>query len=152
MDITDEILLGCNSAVVQPTGNVISRKNNQELQFEQVCNLVVPPEEKKVAINISTIKKVQKECVEAKKRKCSYAEWCLGISTLLLGAFLSALMGKMPYEFSLLSVFSYTVCPVGGVGCLIFYFTGRKNENKSIVEFATRIEEYVGSFEDVEED
>ena len=151
MDITEEIFLECNNVVMQPAENVISKKNNQELQYEQIHNIVVLPEEKKVAINISAIKRVQKECEEAKKRKCWYAEWCLGISTLLLGAFLSALISKMPYEWSWLSVLSYTICPIGGIACFILYFTGRKNENSNIVDFANRIEEQICNLEDMED-
>ncbi len=151
MDITEEIFLGCNNVVVQPTENVISKKNNHELKYEQTHNIVVLPEEKKVAINISAIKRVQKECEAAKKRKCGYAEWCLGISTLLLGAFLSALMSKMPYELSWLSVLSYTICPIGGVSCFILYFTGRKGENSGIVDLANRIEEQICNVGDMED-
>ena len=140
---TEEIIQGCNNVIFEQTGNVINSSDNQSLQYEQMHSVVLPPEETKIAINISTLKKVRHECQKVKESKFSLAELWLGFATMFLGAFLSALMSKTPYELSLLSVLSYTICPIGGVGFGISYFYCRNNENRNITQFAERIEEYI---------
>lgn len=73
--------------------------------FQSCNNVVLPPEEKKIAINISAIRKIRYECACAKENKFTYAELWLGLSTLFLGAFFSALISKIPYKVNFLSIF-----------------------------------------------
>lgn len=147
---TEEIIQGCNNVIFEQTGNVINSSDNQSLQYELMHSVVLPPEEKKI-INISTLRKVRQECKKVKKSKFSFAELWLGFATMFLGAFLSALMSKMPYELSFLSVLFYTICPIGGVGFGISYFYCRNNENRSITQFAEKIEEYILDPDNMEE-
>ena len=111
----------------------------------------MPPEEKKIAINISAIRKIRYECACAKENKFTYAELWLGLSTLFFGAFFSALISKIPYKVNFLSIFFYSVCPVlGGIFCVAYFFC-RKNNNRDIVQLAEKIEEYIIDPEDMEE-
>ena len=149
MDSTEEIFQSCNNVVLEETSNVISKDNNHTLQYEQIHNVVLPSEEQKIAINISVLKKIKNECDQAKKHKFSYAEVWLGISTLLLGGFFSAIMSKIPYELNFLSILFYTICPVGGVGFGIAYFFCREKENQDATQLAERIEGYLPDAEEI---
>ena len=151
MDIAEEIFQSCNNVVVEETNNVISKDSNNTLRYEQTHDVVLPPEEKKIAINVSAIKKVRYECECAKKNKFTYAELWLGIATMLIGAFFSALISKVPYELNILSVLFYSICPIGGVGFGVAYFFCRNNNNRDIVQFAEKIEEYILDPEEMEE-
>lgn len=149
MDL-EEIFQSCNNVVIEEAGNVID-ESNHTLQYEQKHNVVLPPEEKKIAINISAIRKIRYECACAKENKFTYAELWLGLSTLFFGAFFSALISKIPYKVNFLSIFFYSVCPVlGGIFCVAYFFC-RKNNNRDIVQLAEKIEEYIIDPEDMEE-
>lgn len=151
MVTTEEIFQACNNVMCEQASNVIDATDNQSLQYGKIHSVVLPPEEKKIAINISTLKKVRMECEKMKESVFSFAELWLGLATMLFGAFLSAIMSKVPYEFSFLSVLFYTICPIGGVGFGISYFYCRKNENRSITQFAEIIEEYIIDPDNMEE-
>lgn len=150
MDL-EEIFQSCNNVVIEEAGNVIDEKSNHTLQYEQKYNVVLPPEEKKIAINISAIRKIRYECACAKENKFTYAELWLGLSTLFFGAFFSALISKIPYKVNFLSIFFYSVCPVLGGIFGVAYFFCRKNNNRDIVQLAEKIEEYIIDPEDMEE-
>lgn len=150
MDL-EEIFQSCNNVVIEEAGNVIDEKSNHTLQYEQKHNVVLPPEEKKIAINISAIRKIRYECACAKENKFTYAELWLGLSTLFFGAFFSALISKIPYKVNFLSIFFYSVCPVLGGIFSVAYFFCRKNNNRDIVQLAEKIEEYIIDPEDMEE-
>ena len=127
MDKTDNIYQACNNVASEEANNVISKESNHTLQYDQRYDVMIPLEEKKIVINVSVLKKIKNECDQAKEYKFSYAEIWLGLSTLLLGGFLSAIMSKIPYEFNFLSILFYTICPVGGVSFGIAYFFCRKD-------------------------
>ena len=74
----------------------------------------------------------------------------MGLSTLLMGAFLSAIMSQVTYKFQILSVFFYTICPSLAVGCGIAYFFLRKNEIDDIKKFAEKIEYFFQNIADDE--
>ena len=151
MDNIQEIFEACNNVIIEETSNVISQDNNNVLSYEQTHNVVLPPEEKKIAINVSAIKKVRNECKRAKQKSLALSEVWLGLASLLLGAFLSALMSDIAYEWSWKSVLFYSVCPVGGVAFSVAYFFCRSNNNRDIVQFAEKIEEYILDPEEMEE-
>ena len=138
MDL-EEIFQSCNNVVIEEAGNVIDEKSNHTLQYEQKHNVVLPPEEKKIAINISAIRKIRYECACAKENKFTYAELWLG------------LISKIPYKVNFLSIFFYSVCPVLGGIFGVAYFFCRKNNNRDIVQLAEKIEEYIIDPEDMEE-
>ena len=151
MDITEEILQSCKNVVVEEASNVIDENSNHTLQYEQKHNVILPPEEKKIAINISAIRKIRYECECAKKSEFTYSELCLGLSTLLFGAFFSAVISQIPYTAKFLSVLFYSICPtLGGIFVVAFFFC-RKNNNKNIVQLAEKIEEYIVDPEGMEE-
>lgn len=103
----------------------------------------MPKARDKIVLDIDSIEKLQKECKEIKKTKYSYAEVCLGLASLLLGAFLSALISQVTYELKFLSVFFYSVCPVGGIGCSVAYWFLRKSNVADAKRLADYVEEYL---------
>ena len=88
--------------------------------------------------------------IKPKKTKFPFAEVFLGIASLLLGAFLGALIAKVPYELCFASVLSYNICPVGGIGCGVAYFFCRHNESADVVQLATQVDECVSDSDGVE--
>lgn len=151
MESVEEIFQDFNRVTAEEASNVISKDSNNTLQYEQLHNVVVPPEEKKIAINVSSLRRVRKECERVKQIGFSYAELWLGISSLLIGAFFSAILSKISYELNLLSIFFYTICPIGGVGFGVAYFFCRNKNNQDIIQFAEKIEEYILDPEEMED-
>jgi len=68
------------------------------------------------------------------------------------GAFLSAIVSKVTYEFKCISVFFYTICPMLGLGSGIAYLLCRINDIEDIKNFAEKIEECIPDFDEVRED
>ena len=151
MNLTEEIFQSCNNTIIEDAANIIDEKSNCTLEYQQKHNVVLPPEEKKIAITISAIRKIRYECDCAKKNKFAYAELCLGFSTLFFGAFFSALISQIPYKAILLSVFFYSICPTLGGILGVAYFFCKKNDNRDIAQLADRIEEYIIDPENMEE-
>ncbi|MDO5297783.1 MAG: hypothetical protein Q4F18_00025 [Clostridia bacterium] len=101
-------------------------------------------------MDASSVKKIKAECEEAKRAQFPYAEVFLGIASLLIGAFLSAILSKVTYEFKILSIFFYTICPVGGVGSGVAYWFCRKKDTADIKLFAEKVEGYIRNIEEME--
>lgn len=150
MELINQSYSEYSNASIENTDNVISTNANSMLQYEQKHNVVLPPEEQMIAISARTIKKMKDECSDAKKQTFPYAELWLGLATLFLGAFLSALISQINYELKFLSVLFYSICPVGGVGFGVSYFFCRKNNMVSIADFAKRIDEQLPVYQEEE--
>ena len=67
----------------------------------------------------------------------------MGVASLLLGAFLSALISQVTYELKFLSILFYSICPVGGIGCSVAYWFLRKNNIADAKKLADYVEEYL---------
>ena len=98
----DEIYQAFSNVTSEESGNVISDENNRNLQYKDIYNIHVPKSRDKIVLDIGSIEKLQKECKEIKQAKFPYAEVCLGVASLLLGAFLSALISQVTYELKFL--------------------------------------------------
>lgn len=127
----------------------IHNYSNAELQFSQTYNVRIPKAEAKIILDESSVKKIQDECEKAKKTSFPYGEVLLGVSSLLIGAFFSAILSKVPYELKLISVFFYSICPVCGIGCGVGYFFHRKKDTYDIKQFAEKIEECIKNIDNV---
>lgn len=138
------------SSTTEEIENVIPNTCNNELQYNQTVSVKVPKPRDKMLMDISSIDNIKNECKKAKETKFSFAELLLGISSLLLGAFLSAIMSQVTYELQILSVIFYTICPALGLGCGVAYFFCRKNEIDDIKKFAEKIEYCVLNADDDE--
>lgn len=68
--------------------------------------------------------------MKKQKKQFPYAEVLLGSVSLLIGVFWSAILSKVTYEFTMLSIFFYTICPAGGVGAGAAYWFCRKKTSK----------------------
>lgn len=91
--------------------NVIGPDSNGTLRFSQTYDVKVPKASGKVVLDASCVRKIKNLCNQAKKPKFPFAEVFLGIASLLLGAFLGALIAKVPYALCFASVLSYNICP-----------------------------------------
>lgn len=149
---TDEIYQGFAGSISQDAENIMPNDSNATLQYSQTYNVRVPKPEDKVVLDASSVKKIKAECEMAKKTQFPYAEVFLGIASLLIGAFLSAILSKVTYEFKLLSIFFYTICPVGGVGTGVAYWFCRKKDITDIKLFAEKVEGYIRNFDETEEE
>lgn len=139
----DEIYQAFSNVTSEESGNVISDENNRNLQYKDTYNIHVPKSRDKIVLDIGSIEKLQKECKEIKQAKFPYAEVCLGIASLLLGAFLSALISQVTYELKFLSILFYSICPVAGIGCSVAYWFLRKNNVADAKKLADYVEEYL---------
>ena len=137
---------------VHNSGNVIYPYSNAEIPYNQLCKIRLPNPEEKILVDESVIKKIRSECIKAKKAHFPYAELLLGISTLLLGAFFSAIISKVSYEFKGISIFFYTICPMVGLGSGIAYLLCRIKDIEDIKHFAEKIEECIPNFDEIRED
>lgn len=136
--------------ISQKTESVINDASNKNLKYDQSFSVQIPAPEEKIVLNKSSIKKILKECSEAKKSKNYYADMFLGISTLLLGGFFSAIISQMEYKIGFLNVMFYTICPtIGGVFGVAYFFE-RKKENYDINKLSSRIEEELSNLNTME--
>jgi len=150
MDSTEELYQAFTNVITENVDNVISDKSNKELQFDQTVSVRVPKIREQVSIDKINVQKIKKVCEDANKEKFPLAEIFLGASTLFLGAFLSALLSKVPYAFNFIGVLSYSVCPFAGIGFGVAYIFKRKNNASDIKIFAEKVLEYIGDSLEVE--
>lgn len=107
-DLFDRIT---NNSITEEAENIISNTCNQELRYNQTFNVKLPKAKDQVLLDAYSVVKIKNECKKAKEVKFSFAELLLGISSLLLGSSISAVISQVTYEFQFLSVLFYTVCP-----------------------------------------
>lgn len=136
--------------ISQKAESVISDESNKNLKYDQSFSVQIPAPEEKIVLNKSSVRKILKECSKAKKHKNHYADMFLGICTLLLGGFFSAIISQMEYKIGFLNVIFYTICPtIGGIFGVAYFFE-RKKENYDINELASKIEEELSNVNDIE--
>lgn len=150
MDSTDAMMQAFETSTEDCVTNVIGPDSNGTLRFSQTYDVKVPKASGKVVLDASCVRKIKNLCSQAKTPKFPFAEVFLGIASLLLGAFLGALIAKVPYELSFASVLSYNICPIGGIGCGVAYFFCRHNESADAVQLATQIDECISDSDGVE--
>ena len=131
-----------DNIVVENVGNVIS--NNDMLKIKQTMDFTY-------AIRVSSISKVYKACTEVKKTKFSWAELWLSLSTLFLGAFISALVSQIEYMHSFLSIIFYSVCPALGGIFFMAYFMARKTSSLTATKLADIVQENIPNPNEMEE-
>ena len=147
-DLEQELV---NSTIEQEASVNITSEDSNELQYSQTYSVKIPKTENKVLVDVAELRKVKDICKTASNSKFSYAELFLGISTLLLGAFLSAMVSNIQYEFKIVSVFLYTICPALGLGCGVAYFFLRKKEVNDAKHLAERIVDCIDRYDENDE-
>lgn len=141
-----------DDAIVENAGNVVS--NNNVLKINQTMDVRVPKNDANdftYAIRVSSIRKIYKACDDVKKAKFLWAELWLSLSTLLLGAFLSALISQIKYEYKFWSIIFYSVCPALGGIFFVLYFMVRKQSTITATELADIIQENIPNPDEMEE-
>lgn len=96
-------------------------QNPSELTYEQTHTIKTPKPVELAAIAMADVHRIKEVCETMKKAQFPWGELLLGCATLFFGASFGALAGKLPYEFSFVSILFYTVFPVLGVGCIVGY-------------------------------
>lgn len=139
----DSFYSNISNTVMQNAENVISNDDNKELQYNQTFSVKVPSPGEKVVMDMDDLVKIKTECDKIKKNKFPYAEISLGLSTLFLGAFLSALISQISYECQFLSILFYSICPTIGIGLVVVYLFCRNNEMRTANDLAERIENHI---------
>lgn len=147
---TEELFQSFIGSISEDAENIMPNDSNAELQYSQTYNVRIPKPQDKVVLDAYSVKKIREECQKAKEVKFSYAEVLLGIASLLIGAFLSAILSKVSYELKFLSVFFYTICPMGGVGAGIAYWFCRKKDTTDIKMLAEKIEGLIVDYDETE--
>ena len=150
MDSADAMMQAFETSAEDCATTVIGPDSNGTLRFSQTYDVKVPKASGKIVLDASSVKKIKNLCAQAKNSKFPFAEVFLGVASLLLGAFLGALIAKVPYELNFASVLSYNICPVGGIGCGVAYFFCRHNESTDVVRLATQIDECIQYSDGVE--
>lgn len=145
---TEQLLSKANNVTIENAENVILDDSSTELEYNQKICVSVPPPKQQVLIDNNEIKKIITTCKVAKKSRFPLAELLLGLSSLLFGAFLSALISQIPYELCFLSIMFYTVCPAGGLTSGVAYFFCRKDEVCSVRQLAEKIEDCLSTIDE----
>ncbi len=138
-----EILSITSNTIEEDAENLITPSHNSDFQMNQTFTVIPPKPTNKALIDVNTVNKIKKTCQKARKKNFSLAELLLGLSTLFLGAFFSALISQIAYEFKWLSIIFYSICPIIGVGCLVAYFLLKKEDSDNINSLVEKIEEYL---------
>lgn len=142
---TEQLYSQFQNSAAEDAENIISQDTNNELQYNHKISVKVPEPGEMTLVDVKSINKIKNECNKAKNNHFPCAEVLLGVSTLLIGAFLSALMSQISYELKFLSVLFYTICPTVGIGCGVAYFFCRKNDMYSAKQLAEKIEDYISN-------
>ena len=144
---TEQLYSQFQNATTEDAENIISQDTNNELQYNHKISVKVPDPGEMVVIDLKSINKIRNECDKAKNNHFPWAEVLLGVSSLFIGAFLSALMSQISYELKFLSVLFYTICPTAGIGCGVAYIFCRKNDMYTAKQLAEKIEDYISTDE-----
>ena len=144
---TEQLYSQFQNATTEDAENIISQDTNNELQYNHKISVKVPEPGEMVVIDLKSINKIRTECDKAKNNHFPWAEVLLGVSSLFIGAFLSALMSQISYELKFLSVLFYTICPTAGIGCGVAYIFCRKNDMYTAKQLAEKIEDYISNDE-----
>ena len=147
---TEELYQAFTGLISEDAENIMPNDSNTELQISQTYSVRVPKPEDKIVLDASSVRKIKAECEKAQKVQFPYAELFLGIASLLIGAFFSAILSKITYELKFLSIFFYTICPVGGVGAGVAYWFCRRKDSSDIKLFAEKIEGYIRNIDETE--
>ena len=146
---TEQLIKTFTDSILEDAENIMPDDSNDVLQFSQKVNIKPPKPAEKVLLDVSSVNKIKVECEKAKKIQFPYAELFLGIASLLLGAFFSALISGVNYEFNFVSILFYSICPVFGIGTGVAYFFFRKKGIVDIKEFAEKVEEHIQSSDEI---
>lgn len=147
---TEEFYQAFTGLISEDAENIMPNDTNAELQYSQTYSVRVPKPEDKIVLDASFVRKIKAECEKAQKVQFPYAELFLGMASLLIGAFFSAILSKVTYELKLLSIFFYNICPVGGVGAGVAYWFCRRKDTSDIKLFAEKIEGYIRNIDEME--
>lgn len=152
-NIGEDLWIPNNDTLVENASSVISENNNGTLKYNQTVDVRVPKSSVNdmVAIRITSIKKIKKNCEDAKKNKFSWCELFLGLSTLFAGGFLSAIISQIKYESKFLSIFLYSICPTIAVALFVAYIFCRKSTLIDAKSLAEVVEEALTDFDCNEE-
>lgn len=127
--------------------SMIKENDNDSLYTSYTYEVRVPKQYKDdfmVQIRASDLKKIRKYCYEAKNSKLSWNEILLSVIGLTLGATISAIISKIPFEYkSFVSIFSYNICPLITVGLMVWYWNNRKENMQNINDLVDKIEECI---------
>lgn len=135
-------------AMMENAQNVIT--DNRNFQYTQTFNFRIPKPEEQVPINVSAIVKIKKECDIVRKKKFSLSELMLSLAMLFWGAFFSALISGVNYEFSVLSILFYTVSPLLGIVGIILYFVFKGNNFSGASDLIRVIDDVLPTIENEE--
>lgn len=144
--IEEKLYSSFQNVYIENVGNNNGQKKI-DLQYNQVVNVSITEKSEMVAIEKEVIRKIKNECKKLKNICFPWSEILLSISSLLIGAFISALISQISYELKFLSVFFYTICPSFGLGLLVAYFLIKKNDIYTAKLFADRMEDYISNIE-----
>ena len=146
-DTNENMWIPADDTLIENVGNIISESNNNGiLQYNQKVDVRVPKSDAndfQVAIRASSIRKILKACKDTKKNEFTWSELFLGLSTLFIGAFFSAIISQVEYTSKFLSVFLYSICPMVGVSFFVAYFFCRKASSIDASRLAELVEEYI---------
>ena len=141
-----------NGLVEEKAENLAYSVETSDLQYDQRFNVIVPPVDKKIAINLSDLKRIKEICNKAKKQKFSWSDACGIIGSLAFGSLINALLSQIPFELNFQGIFSYVICPVIGVSCAVGYILLKNFNNMTIRSLVERIEDCIIDPEEVEGD
>ena len=150
MDATDVKMTTYKSSTEEGVVNSFDADDNNKVKVARVFNFRIPKNSNIVAVEESIIKKIRKSCAKGKKQKFPWAEVLLGVASLFIGTALGAVVSSVPYELSVVSILSYNVMPILGVGCAVAYVFCRKIEMVDILQLTTEIDDLIKEYDDIE--
>lgn len=127
---TSTAQLGCSGTLELQQKNVVKFNNQVESTL----------------IELKTVEKLRSICEEVEEPKIPWPEIALGLSSLLAGAFLSAIISGIALEVNSKSIFFYIISPSISVGCGVAFIFLRKQSQAAAKRLANHIVEYLPDF------
>ncbi len=120
--------------------------NSGTLELQQKNVVKFNNQVESTLIELKTVEKLRSICERVEEPKIPWPEIALGLSSLLAGAFLSALISGIALEVNLRSVFFYIISPSISAGCGVAFIFLRKQSQASAKRLADHIVEYLPDF------
>ena len=131
--------------------SITSNIRTDSLEVNQTNIVKVKKELESIAVEEKDIERIKSICEDVKEPHFPLAEVCLGISSLLVGAFFSAIISGVPFVLGWKAIVFYIICPVIASGCGVAFGFIREKEQVTAKSLADHVLEYLPEIEEYNE-
>lgn len=129
-------------STIEATNNIDSNSNNN-LTYNQICNICPPRKDLYFPISVADIEKLKLQCNKNKKSLIIVSDILLTFASLFLGAIFSALISKIEFRLDFIPILFYCISPTIGFSCLIACIFTKRMSKENENQLSEKINEYI---------